>query len=185
MCPPHPQSRFNLNDIYALADARIFANAFCVSKLAYVVCVSMLCLSSQPPQQRAVQPVLTCFFNRITLNRSKSVKFLLLCCCSLFFAHDDSVHCLSISAFSQALATGVVPAALGSFGIIIAVRETALRAIGVLGHRVASFFDGPSTRTCTFVSPRYPFPAPVQHTLLGSIISTMAASLPSNGPLRM
>jgi hypothetical protein len=33
-----------------------------------------------------------CFFNLITLNRSKSDKLLRLTCCSLFFAQLDSAH---------------------------------------------------------------------------------------------
>jgi hypothetical protein len=64
----------------------------------------------------------TCFFSLMTLNLSKSVRFFLRSCCSLFFAQLLSAHFWSISCFSHNRLTGPVPAARGSFGITKGVR---------------------------------------------------------------
>lgn len=93
---------------------------------------------------------LTCFFNLMTLNRSKSVRFFLRSCCSLFLAHDDSAHFESISFFSHSFLTGPVPAAFGRLGITHGVRETALVATACRGTTASSFVEGPSTRIWEF-----------------------------------
>ncbi len=89
-----------------------------------------------------------CFFNRRTLNRSKSVRDWRRSCFSCFFAQLVSAHLESISAFSQAALTAPVRAPRGSFSIVSGVirvlaKETMLRGVASLGSA-----DGPSTRAC-------------------------------------
>lgn len=129
--------------------------------------------------------MLTCFFSLMTLNRSKSVRFLRLSCCSRFFAHDDSIHFLSISFFSHAFLTAPVPAALGRLGMTQGVRDNVLVAMACRGTIASSFVEGPSIRTCSrFISQSVLPQVLPYHTLPGSIISTTVASLPSKGPER-
>ena len=63
-----------------------------------------------------------CFLNRITLNRSKSVKARLRSFCRRFLAHALSCHFASIPAFSHCFLTTPVRAPRGSFSRTKGVR---------------------------------------------------------------
>lgn len=89
----------------------------------------------------------TCFFNLITLNLSKSVKFRLLSACSFFLEYEDSAHLASISFLAHNFLTGPVPAARGSLGMVKGVRVTWERAATWRGTTLPSWEEGPSTRT--------------------------------------
>ena len=91
---------------------------------------------------------LTCFFNLMTLNRSKSDSPRLFSLCSRFFAHVLWSHFSSMPSFSQALATAPVPAARGSFGRTIGVRMTLAKEMAWRGTAAFSFEEGPSTKAC-------------------------------------
>lgn len=130
--------------------------------------------------------LLTCFFSRITLNRSKSVSVFLRSCCSLFLAHDDSAHFWSIPSFSHNFATAPVPAAFGNLAMMNGVSEIVLRGRACRGTLRPSDLDGPSTNiyfTCKRLL--VGFLSWLPRTLPWSMISTIVASLPSCGPLRM
>lgn len=70
-----------------------------------------------------------CFLNRITLNRSKSVKVRLRSFCLRFLAHALSCHFASIPAFSHAFFTTPVRAPRGSFSRTRGVRMRCAREI--------------------------------------------------------
>jgi len=125
-----------------------------------------------------------CFFNRMTLNLSKSVRDRRRSCCSCFFAQLPAFHFESISAFSHALLTAPVRAPRGSFSMTRGVRrvlekETVVRAVASLGSA-----EGPSTRACNAsqfslrVHPQDCHPCYGQRTRLWSMISTMVARVP-------
>lgn len=126
---------------YDFAAVRTLACAFCTSnractasELAQMLFVENACgkreassdvhvdhrMSRLKLAQDMVIP--TCFLSLITLNLSKSVRFFLRSCCSLFFAQLLSAHFWSISCFSHNRLTGPVPADRGSFGMTKGVR---------------------------------------------------------------
>ncbi|KAA8569301.1 hypothetical protein EYC84_000958 [Monilinia fructicola] len=124
------------------------------------------------------------FLNLKTLNRSKSVKAALLACFSRFCAHGLCCHNFSIPAFSHSFLTTPVRAALGRPLRTRGVRTTLAREIACLGTAASLSVAGPSIRAyfrCQ-ISALLSNSSPFLHTRLWSMISTIAASLPSCGP---
>lgn len=117
----------NPKSVIYFADALIFANDFLTSKPA-------------------------CFFNLMTLNRSKSVKARLFSFWLRFLAHALSCHFPSIPAFSHCDLTTPVRAPRGSFSRTRGVRMSCARAIAWRGTAALVFVAGPSMRACIFVN---------------------------------
>lgn len=89
-----------------------------------------------------------CFFNRMTLNRSKSVNARLRSFWTRFLAHALSCHFASISAFFHAAATTPVREARGRFSRTRGVRMSCARAIDWRGTAILVFVAGPSIKAC-------------------------------------
>ena len=89
----------------------------------------------------------TCFFNLMTLKRSKSLNCLRLKLLCLLFANELLDHLLSTSASVHFFFSPACPIPRGSFSMTMPVRDMYDSRAEWRGTAACGFSEGPSTRT--------------------------------------